>query len=435
MNDIDGLSLTDILDIKEVLQEPRFIPLEPAAADIGETPFALDLPEFMAGPREVEWLVEGLIPSTSLTVLAAQPKMGKSILTLNLAINLRLGASFIGRVVTRTKTLILQLEDPPVLIRERLLKMDAEGLDGIYIRAGAPMTKDDWKALPAFIKAHDIGLAIIDPYVFAMRGNEQDATQTATFLREIRELIFDTNCSILLVHHHKKSGGEHGQALRGSSALLGAVDVALELVREDEQTPTATLKVTSRFASVEDEVIVLDTESLTWKSAGSADTYKRTKRENEILSALEAEGDADIPTLAEVLDLDPKNFRRELRGLVAQGLIDERKEGTKGRPRYIYSLNPEYFSTPSYKANRAGAEKYKANRAGAEKFRASYQGTYPRIDLFGANSNLGVEKNAEKYSAKGHTCSRCGQPSEILYGFEPDLRCKDCRNIPEGVPF
>lgn len=421
-----GLTPEDEALINEALVNPQFMGIDNCKSEVAQQtpvatptraglPFALALPDFMAGPTNVEWLINELIPSPSLTILAAKPKMGKSIFTFNLAICLRKGESFLGRTVKPTNTLILQLEDPPVLIRNRLERMGATGLDGIYIRAGIPMGKDDWTSLKAFILDNKIGLTIIDPLAFAIRGNEQEASHMAPFFRQMRELIFDTNCSIILVHHHRKSGGENGDAIRGSSAILGAVDVALELHRDSEQAKTATLKVTSRFASVEDEVIVLDTESLTWKSEGSADDFKRTKRENEILRALESEGECDNKTLSEVLDLDPKNFRKELKDLVFRGWVNERKQSTSGRPRYYYSLAVEYFSA-------------QAINTSPKTSRAPEQEQQDRMTLFGENRKPKIEVNAEKPSNDVDSDTSALSIEEVAELFNAEI-------IPDGVPF
>lgn len=308
---------------------------------------ALELPEFMQGDTEVTWLVDKLIPEQSLTVLAAKPKCGKSILSLNLALSLRLGLPFIGREVKQTKTLIIQLEDPPVLLRNRLSNMyeNIDTLDGIYVRAGLPMSPEDWEESLKFITDNQIGLCIIDPLIFAIRGNEQDATAMSTVLRQLRETIQLTGCSVLLVHHHRKGGGDHGDAIRGSSAILGAVDIALELFREDEESLTATLKTTSRFEAVPDEVLTLDVNKLIWQSQGSAGDYKSNKKQDSILRALE-DGEQTIEDIEESLDLAAPNFRKELKELVRLDFINERKDPSfsRGRPRYFYSLKHPHLT-------------------------------------------------------------------------------------------
>src|SRR3990170_4387392 len=131
-------------------------------------PFALELSQFMEGPKEIDWIVDGLIPAQSLSILAAKPKLGKTLLTFNLAIKIAQGEDFLGREAKKTKLVIVQLEDPTILCRNRFDKMGACATDGIFIRAGLPMKEEDWKALASFIQQNEIGLCVVDPLVFAM---------------------------------------------------------------------------------------------------------------------------------------------------------------------------------------------------------------------------------------------------------------------------
>lgn len=89
-----------------------------------KAPLAVSIQEFMdSGPDSIEWLCPDLIPQGGLVILAAKPKAGKSLLTTNLALAVVGGIRFLGRDCKKANSLILQLEDPPVLIRERLKKM------------------------------------------------------------------------------------------------------------------------------------------------------------------------------------------------------------------------------------------------------------------------------------------------------------------------
>ena len=302
--------------------------------------FAQPVHEFLkSGPAAVEWLVDQLIPRAGLVLLAARPKAGKSLFTLNLALGLQRGR-FLGRKCAPIKTLIVQLEDMSALVRERILRMGPE--EGVFVRADRGLDNQSLVELEQYIKAENIGLVVIDPLIFAAGGiDENDAAKMGQFLLKLRKLIFRTKATILLVHHHRKSNGSNGEAIRGSSAILGAVDVALELKRENENTPRATLSATTRLGHVEPESLRLDKETLTWHSEGSAQDYKQTKREREILEALgDSDQEMDCPTLESAMGLKTPNFMPAIKRLVAKDLVIERKERTRGRPRSYFCLAP-----------------------------------------------------------------------------------------------
>lgn len=312
-------------------------PIKSSKAGSSKIPFALPIDEFLkTGQQSVEWLVSELIPRGGLVILAARPKVGKSILSLNLALGLRRG-SFLGRDCRPAKTLIIQLEDMPPLIRERFNKMGPE--NGIFVRAGLSWCDRDLSELNDFIVKNKIDLVIIDQLIFAVgSADENDASKMGNFFKRLRGISFKADTTILVIHHHRKTRGNNGDAIRGSSAIFGAVDIALELARENETSPTATLSGTSRFGAIEPVVLTLDEETLTWHSQGSAQGFKQTKRERDILKALEDHNqEMDCPALESALGLKASNFMPALKRLVKNGLVTERKETTRGRPRSYFS--------------------------------------------------------------------------------------------------
>jgi DNA repair protein RadA/Sms len=60
--------------------------------------------------------------------------------------------------------------------------------------------------------------------------DENDNTALARHLAPWVKMARDGHKTLALLHHDRKGGGEHGQAIAGRHALLGAVDIALELV-------------------------------------------------------------------------------------------------------------------------------------------------------------------------------------------------------------
>lgn len=314
-------------------------------------PFALPLGEFMeAEAQETQFLVEDLIPRGGVAILAARPKVGKSLLAFNLAFALAEGKPFLGHETTKTKTLIVQLEDPSPEIRKRLNTMapecQSEFDHEIFIRAGSSLGNEEaFKRLPEVIKQNDIGLVVIDPFVFFAGGlDENDAAKMGEFFGKIRKIAFDTGATILIVHHHRKSAGDGGEGIRGSSAILAAVDVALELHRDRQNETAATLKVTSRHARIEDKLIVLDPDTLTWHSNGAPPRNGSATRREKVLEYLDENVEADIEELAEAAECDPKTLRPELKEMVDDGLLEVRKEksGSAGRPRELYALKSEF---------------------------------------------------------------------------------------------
>ncbi len=321
--------------------------LKENAADLEET-FAVSLSDFLKEDHKIEWIVDDLIPNGTLTILAAKPKVGKSILTLNLATALCQGHDFLGRKVQKTKILIVQLEDPYSLLQDRLVKMGANSLDkadidGIYLYRYKPVDTQFWGNLSLFVKDNDIGLVVIDPLIFAKGGNEQEATDMGGFMLQVRDITRKTGTSVFLVHHHRKGKGSQGDEVRGSSAIVGGADVILGLNREGESSNLAKLTILSRYNHVPDEILELNTNTLTWCTRGTVKEHKTQQKNMEILEALDIEDDKTIKELEEILGKKKAAFHKELQQLIGHGFVKRTKLPSSekgGRPQYIYRLTP-----------------------------------------------------------------------------------------------
>jgi len=312
--------------------------------------------DFIQGPTEIPWLVPDLIPEGGLCLIAGRPKAGKSLLALNLALAVSSGSDFLGRPCRQAPAAVIQLEDPLALIRSRLAAMDGHPSGGfLYFDNEARWNEATKLSLPAYVEELGLKLLIIDPLVrWSPPGaKENSAEDMAVLMYGLRDLVRATGCSVLAVHHSRKSGGSGGDSIRGSSAILGAVDAALILHRsgDDEgeaweiEGTSARLEISSRMAAIDDETLSLDIEALTWQSEGSARTYQRERQENRILDLLEGEGPMPAGAIMEQLGVTSATFYRCINSLKKRGLIGEKQGGKHGSSK---GGRPgrEFFSTP-----------------------------------------------------------------------------------------
>ncbi len=317
---------------------------------MSKSPF-VSAESFWEGPDEVAWSVEGLIPEASLGVLAGIPKAGKSLLSLNLAISVAMGRPFLRRRCIAGRVGVIQLEDPDVLIRKRLKAMVALPPPNLLLSTGKPWDADLRTLLGAFIIEHDLALVIIDPLVLWQPGTkENNAEAMAPLMYDLRRVVQDTGCAILIVHHSRKNPGNHGDSIRGSSAILGAVDVALELIKEEEGR--ALLRTISRFGMNEDEALELDVSALTWRSYGSARDVQKIRTELQVLELLEERGALSPAQLIDQLEGGPSqaSIYRLLPTMQERGLIDyeETSSRGRGRPTRKYFLTPNNSQEPIF---------------------------------------------------------------------------------------
>ena len=102
------------------------------------------------------------------------------------------------------------------------ITLAAEGRDGLITNDALleHMTKK--------IKENNIGAVILDPFVSAHLVNENNNGSIQAVVAMLRKLARDTNTSIMLVHHIRKTNGEDAtvDSIRGAGSLIGAARAA-----------------------------------------------------------------------------------------------------------------------------------------------------------------------------------------------------------------
>ena len=189
----------------------------------------------------VQWLVRDLIPASGFVALFGRPGSYKSFVAMYIASQIASGGTVFGKETTRGGVLYVA----------------AEGQGGIYKRTVALMQKyeipqqaefyflrqplnlrsslADLDTLTESLEAKKVrpSLIILDTLARNFgNGEENSATDMGAFISVIGEMQRRIGCAVMVVHH---AGKDDTKGMRGSSALLGAVDAELECVRTSEK--------------------------------------------------------------------------------------------------------------------------------------------------------------------------------------------------------
>ncbi len=217
---------------------------------------ALSLPELMDGPTTIDWRVKDLIPPKSTGLLAGDSGVGKTWLTLRLALDVALGVPWLGQFPTRQgPVLIVDEENADLLLRVRLDKMlKARNLNpakipvsflvGIGVnlspvkdRAGILTPTNGFLKLRDTLKALQPSLVIFDSLTRCHTSNENASNEMASVFANVRELVDVTGASLLFTHHIRKGNasgnGDSGQRIRGSSDIRAFADFTLLVDKTD----------------------------------------------------------------------------------------------------------------------------------------------------------------------------------------------------------
>lgn len=212
---------------------------------------AVSLPE---KPLERRWLVEQLWSDEAVGIIGGEPKCGKSILALSLAVAVASGTLCFGKfkVPNPGRVLLFAAEDPLHVVKARLHAIaEAEGLElrslDILVITRPAIRLDiqaDYELLKNTVEKFTPKLLLLDPFVRLHRIDENQAGDVAPILSQLRYLQRTYKCSVALVHHARKDSkrSRAGQALRGSSEFHAWGDSNLYLQRNGDNSLVLTIE-------------------------------------------------------------------------------------------------------------------------------------------------------------------------------------------------
>jgi AAA domain len=175
----------------------------------------------------VEWLIEGMIPLASVTLISAPSGTGKTWLGCGIGGAVAHGKPFLGRATKQDLVLSLDGENPAAVAKRNLTKLGIERTDSFKTWGGwsdVPPPGPGNSALLTFARAHK-PLLIFDSLIYFHTGDEQSATETRRYMNLFRALAH-AGATVIVLHH---PGKDASKKYRGSSDIEASVDVAYTL--------------------------------------------------------------------------------------------------------------------------------------------------------------------------------------------------------------
>ena len=195
--------------------------------------------------ENIKWLVEGVIPEETITVLHAYGGLGKSWFALDLAIEVgRGGGSWVNHFPTSGgRVLYIDEELHPKLLKQRYKQLlrgkdlepkdvDISFLSLQHFKLDIP---ESVQAIKGIILEMKPDLIVLDPFV-ALHSLNENSTQDMAGLRGImKDMISDCGVALLIVDHESKPSQTlqtAAQRQRGNSEKDALADVKIALSKD-----------------------------------------------------------------------------------------------------------------------------------------------------------------------------------------------------------
>lgn len=292
----------------------------------------LDMPE-----EEIEWIVQGLLTCGGISLLSAQPKVGKSTLARCLAVAAAQGQTCLGRDVHQGPVLYLAHEEKPSEVQKHFRQLGAKPDDPIWVFV-KPSPEDAINKLRLSIKIHRPALVVIDP-IFRFLKRIKDGNDYAEMSNAIEPLMTMArkyNVHILLTHHNNKAGGSRGDEVLGSTAIFGGVDCLLSM--NCSETGKRIIYSVQRYGD-DLEKTILGIGEDGWIQLGMPDQeFKLNCAGNNIVEYLEkCPEPVSVGEVIKNVEGDSGMLKKTLKKLSENQDVKRDGGGKKGDP-YLYSL-------------------------------------------------------------------------------------------------
>ena len=190
----------------------------------------------------VRWLIKDIMPAESFMALYGRPGSYKSFVALYLSCCIAMGSEAFGKDAVQGSVVYIAGEGGAGLKRRwdaLRIHHDIEDDAPVYfIKAQLNLrsTLEDAEAVIVAIRELGVvpSLIVVDTFARAFAGGEEnsakDVGEAVSVLGYLQEQM---RCGVLIVHH---AGKDESRGMRGSSALLGAVDLELECKKISSET-------------------------------------------------------------------------------------------------------------------------------------------------------------------------------------------------------
>ncbi len=314
-----------------------------------------------------DWIIEGILAPGTINGVLGHPGAGKSMLMLDLAVALAFKDTWMEHypIKRNCNVLIYSKEGGLRLLNRRAQQRPREEVTTtgkqVFCWKGDQIGDDDVLTLSHnkieeiidTIQELGVEVVIFDPMIEFHGGDENDQQEMAKIVAVLRAVVDYTQACVIITHHPRKGNGDSKPGSldnwRGSSVLVGAMDVMLEL---EDRNGDRFLHFGKVRDGIKPEAVMLEMgDDLVFRyqrNATEAEQRARNRGRNQkitreqVYDLVSRRGWVTAKELAQEQPVvSEQTFKRHLEDLYNAGELERRERGTRGRPMEYSSLPVE----------------------------------------------------------------------------------------------
>lgn len=187
---------------------------------------------------DLDYLIDGLLPSGNSVVLTAKPKTGKTIFCLDMLACVATGEGFLSRNCTQQKVLYLNNDQSEKGFCLQAKDRWEDISDKLVYYQGWKANEEGISDLTEWCKDNPNSLIVLDSIracICQPLGISQNDESTGYKIKEIIDEVSAFGCSIIFIHHdskNKENSGTHKAS--GHSSITSMVDNIWHLDRDNQ---------------------------------------------------------------------------------------------------------------------------------------------------------------------------------------------------------
>jgi|11_taG_2_1085331.scaffolds.fasta_scaffold03715_6 hypothetical protein len=263
----------------------------------------------------VKWLVDGVITKHGFSALYGAPGVGKSFIALDIALSVAYGRAWHDRTVDGGKVLYIAGEGVGGLGKRVKAWETHYGLNDnvpLQVVPKAVQFRDEADIQELIDTIDHFGggyrLIVIDTVARSMVGMEENSSsESGIFVAACDRIRTHADCALLAIHH---SGKDASRGMRGSNALLGAVDTSLQVKAAGKENVLMHVEKQKDAEPVPDMQFAFEKVALiSDDSAVIKLTEKKVKNDNDIkVTVLDEEHVELYNLLKDLISKSEKNY-------------------------------------------------------------------------------------------------------------------------------